>query len=54
MIAIDLRKQQAFDVDPKAIQQIDFTGNLDRAPDATLLFIIEGAKDFSQETVKVL
>ena len=54
MIAIDLRKQQAFDVDPKAIQQIDFTGNLDRAPGATLLFIIEGAKDFSQETVKVL
>ena len=54
MIAIDLRKQQAFDVDPKAIQQIDFTGNLDRAPGATLLFIIEGSKDFSQETVKVL
>ena len=25
MIAIDLSKQQALDVDPKAIQQINFT-----------------------------
>ena len=29
MIAIDLRKQQALDADPKAIQQINFTENLD-------------------------
>ena len=29
MIAIDLSKQQALDVDPKAIQQINFTANLD-------------------------
>ena len=29
MIAIDLRKQQALNADPKAIQQINFTGNLD-------------------------
>ena len=28
MIAIDLRKQQALDTDPKAMQQINFTGNL--------------------------
>ena len=28
MIAIDLSKQQELDADPKAIQQIDFTGNL--------------------------
>ena len=27
MIAIDLSKQQVLDADPKAIQQIDFTGN---------------------------
>ena len=27
MIAIDLSKQQAHDVNPKAIEQIDFTGN---------------------------
>ena len=30
MIAIDLSKQQALDADPKAIQQINFTENLDR------------------------
>ena len=28
MIEIDLSKQQAVDADPKAIQQINFTGNL--------------------------
>ena len=58
MIAIDLSKQQALDADPKAIQQINFTGNLDRAEGATMFFIIEEAKetvlDFSQGTVKVL
>ena len=27
MIALDLRKQQALDTDPKAIQQINFTAN---------------------------
>ena len=31
MIAIDLSKQQVLDADPKAIQQINFTTNLDRA-----------------------
>ena len=30
-ILVDLSKQQALDVDPKAIQQMDFTANLDRA-----------------------
>ena len=30
MIAIDLSKQQALDNDPKAIQQINFTGNLEQ------------------------
>ena len=58
MIAVDLIKQQALDADPKAIQQINFTANLDRAGNTTMFFIIEEAKetvlDFSQETVKVL
>ena len=31
MIAVDLSKQQALDADPRAIQQINLTGNLDRA-----------------------
>ena len=30
MIAIDLSKQKALDADPKAIQQINFTGNLEQ------------------------
>ena len=58
MIAIDLRKQQALDVDPTAIQQINFTANLDRVGNKRIYFILEEAKeivlDFSQETVKVL
>ena len=31
VIAVDLSKQQALDADPRAIQQINFTANLDRA-----------------------
>ena len=58
MIVVDLSKQQALDADPKAIQQINFTANLDRAGNTTMFFIIEEAKetvlDFSQGTVKVL
>ena len=33
IIAIDLTKQQAVDVDPKSMQQINFTGNIDQAAD---------------------
>ena len=58
MIATDLSKQQALDADPRAIQQINFTVNLDRDGNITMLFVIEQAKetvlDFSQGTVKVL
>ena len=57
LIAIDLSKQQALDADPRAIQQINFTVNLDRRRNTTMFFIIEKAKEtvfeFSQETVKV-
>ena len=42
MIAIDLSKQQELDYDPKAIQRINFTGNLEQQ--ATIFFIIEEAK----------
>ena len=44
MIAIDLSKQQALHADPRAIQQINFTANLDRAGNATMFFIIEEEK----------
>ena len=57
MIAIDLSKKQALDADPKAIQQTNFTGNLEN--NAVIFFIIDKKKevlllDFSQGTVNVL
>ena len=58
MIAIDLSKQQALDADPRAIQQINFASNLDRAENTAMFFIIEEAKEtvlgFPQVLVKVL
>ena len=58
MIAIDLSKQQALDTDPKAIQQIYFTGNVGGANNRVIFCIIKEAKetvlDFSQGTVKLL
>ena len=58
MIAVDLSRQQALDADPRAIEQINFTANLDRAGNARMYFILERVKetklDFSQSTVKVL
>ena len=57
MIAVYLSKQQTLDADPKAIQQINFTANLDRAGNTKIYFILEEVKetklDFSQGTVKV-
>ena len=58
MIAVDLSKQQVLDADPRAIQQINFNANLDRAGNARIYFILEEAKDtildFLQGTVKIL
>ena len=44
MIAIDLSKQQALDADPRAIQQINFTANLDRGGNTRIYFILEEVK----------
>ena len=57
MIAVDLSKQQALDSDPRAIQQINFTANLDRDGNTRVYFILKETKenlDFSQGTVKLL
>ena len=58
MIAVDLSKHQALDADPKAIQQINFTANLDRAGNTRIYFILEEVKETISEclqgTVKVL
>ena len=57
MIAIDLSKEQALDADPRAIQQINFIANLDRAGNTRIYFILEETKEtvckFSQGSVKV-
>ena len=58
MIAIDLSKQKALDADPRAIEQINFTANLDRGRNTRIYFILQEAKetvlDLSQGTVKNL
>ena len=58
MIAVDLSKQQSLDAEPKAIQQINFTANLDIDGNTSFYFNLEEAKEtifeFSQGTVKVL
>ena len=58
MIAVDLSKQQALDADPKAIQQINFTANLDRAGNTRIYFtpteVKETVLEFSQGTALVL
>ena len=57
MIPVDLRKQQALDADPRAVQQINFTANLDRPGNTRIYFILEEAKEiilnFAHGTVKV-
>ena len=56
IIEIDLSKQQKLGADPKAVQQIKFTKNMETVK--SIFFIIEEAKetvlDFSKGTVKVL
>ena len=46
------------DADPKTIQQINFSGNLDISEGSTMFFIIEEANEtvlgFSKGTVKLL
>ena len=58
MIGIELSKQQVQDADPRAIQQINITANLDRDGNTTMFFIIEEAKEtvleFLKGNVKVL
>ena len=56
LIIADLSKQKALDVDPKAIQQIIFTGKTDNQ--IRVYYILEQSKntilEFSKGTAKVL
>ena len=53
-IATDLSKGQALDADPKTLQQITFTGNLNQRGNTAVSFIINEFSDFSQGKVGVL
>ena len=57
LTAIDLGKQQKLDANPKPIQQINFTRNIDRAVNTQMVFITEETRQtvlvFSKVTVKV-
>ena len=44
MIAIDLGKQQALDVAPRAMQQINFTGNSNRGGQTTMFSVLKKQK----------
>ena len=58
MIAVDLSRKQALNADPRAIQQINVTANLDRETDTRVYIILEESKEtklnFAPGTVKVL
>ena len=45
IIAIDLSRQNELDEDPRVIQQISFTANLDKDGNTTIFFTIEEAKE---------
>ena len=44
LIAIDLTKQQAFNADTKAIQQINFTGNLEPTESTAMFLLLKNSK----------
>ena len=58
MTAVELSKQQVVNTDPKAIQEINFTGNPKRVGNTTKFFIFEEVEetilDLPQGTVRVL
>ena len=44
MIALDISKQQVLDADPRAIQEINFTANLDRADNTRIFSFLKKQK----------
>ena len=46
MIATDLSKQQVLDADPKAMQQINFLGNLERDGCTTIFFYLGRERNY--------
>ena len=54
LISIDLSKKQKLDADPKAMQQINSAGNLDRAEGSTMFFVIEESKKKNSYSIMIL
>ena len=54
-IAVDLSKKQTLDADPKAIQHINFIGDLDQAGNTIAFFLLheksKTVSDFSQDKI---
>ena len=50
LIVIDLSSQQKLAADAKAIQQINFTGDFDRAQGSAMFFIIEEKKEINKNS----
>ena len=48
LISVDIRKQQKLDADPKATQQINFTGNLERDENTTFFSLLKKQKKLFQ------
>ena len=44
MIVIDLSRQNELDADPRAVQQINFTANVDRAGNKTIFLLLKKKK----------
>ena len=53
MITIDLSKQQALDADPKAIQQINFIGNLRRSERNNFRFFTRNCQSIVNVVVRL-
>ena len=58
LLTIDLSKKQVVNLDPKVLQWINLTENLEQPGNKKMLFIIDEVKDtildFSKGTLKVL
>ena len=49
----DLNKQEALDGNPKAVQQIDFTINLNQSGNAMLFFVIKDVKQITLDFLQM-
>ena len=55
MIATDLSNQKALDVDPKSVQQINFTGNINQRGQTTMFLLLKKQKKrFRFESIAIL